>query len=52
MRFKNINSGVILTPNSDFVIEQLKKSKDYVEVKEQPKKEIKKEKPESTEEVE
>ena len=52
MKFKNINSGVILTPNSNFVIEQLKKSKDYEEVKEQPKKEIKKEKNESTEEVE
>jgi hypothetical protein len=52
MKFKNINSGVILTPSNNFVIEQLKKSKDYVEVKEQPKKEVKKDKNETTEEVE
>ena len=52
MKFKNKTTGVILIPSSKEVIEQLKKSKDYEEVKEQPKKEIKKEKTESTEEVE
>lgn len=43
MKFKNISSGVIITPNSEFVIEQLKKSSDYVEVKEPVKKENKEE---------
>ena len=44
MKFRNINTGVILTPSSDFVVEQLKKSGLYEEVKEAPKKEIKEEK--------
>ena len=46
MKFKNITTGVVLEPTSEFVIEQLKKSNEYVEVKEQPKKETKKEKSE------
>lgn len=46
MKFKNVTTGVVLTPTSEFVIEQLRKSNDYVELKEQPKKEIKKEKSE------
>ena len=44
MKLKNIKTGVILNPNSDFVIEQLKKSGLYEEVKDAPKKEIKEEK--------
>lgn len=42
MKFKNINSGVVLAPNSEFVIEQLKKSQEYIEFKEEAKKENKK----------
>ena len=38
MKFKNINTGVILETTNEFVIEQLKKSNEYVEVKEQTKK--------------
>jgi len=33
MKFKQINTGVILETNNEFVIEQLKKSADYEEVK-------------------
>ena len=33
MKFKQINTGVILETNNQFVIEQLKKSTDYEEVK-------------------
>ena len=33
MKFKQINTGVILETNNQFVIEQLKKSVDYEEVK-------------------
>ena len=44
MKFKNISTGVVLIPSSDFVIEQLKKSGLYEEIKEAPKKEIKEEK--------
>ena len=33
MKFKQINTGVILETKNEFVIEQLKKSADYEEVK-------------------
>ena len=33
MKFKQINTGVILETNNEFVINQLKKSADYEEVK-------------------
>ena len=38
MKFKNINTGVVLETTNEFVIEQLKKSNDYVEIKETTKK--------------
>lgn len=39
MKFKQVNTGAILETNNDFVIEQLKKSADYEEVKQFTKKE-------------
>lgn len=33
MKFKNKNTGVILDVTSVFVLEQIKKSNDYIEVK-------------------
>lgn len=39
MKFKQINTGAILETNNEFVIEQLKKSADYEEIKEFTKKE-------------
>lgn len=39
MKFKQLNTGAILETNNDFVINQLKKSADYEEVKEFTKKE-------------
>ena len=33
MKFKQLGTGVILETNNEFVIEQLKKSTDYEEVK-------------------
>ena len=39
MKFKQINTGAILETNNEFVIEQLKKSADYEEVKQFTKKE-------------
>ena len=41
MKFKQINTGVLLETNNEFVIEQLKKSADYEEVKQFTKKEEK-----------
>lgn len=41
MKFKQISTGVILEANNEFVINQLKKSTDYEEVKEFTKKEEK-----------
>ena len=38
MQFKNKNTGVILTTNNEFVIEQLKTSGQYEEVKESTRK--------------
>ena len=45
MKFKQINTGAILETNNEFVIEQLKKSTDYEEVKLLSKKEEVEEKP-------
>lgn len=42
MKFKQLNTGAILETNNEFVIEQLKKSADYEEVKVFTKKEDKK----------
>jgi hypothetical protein len=39
MKFKQLNTGAILETNNEFVINQLKKSKDYEEIKEFTKKE-------------
>jgi hypothetical protein len=39
MEFKQLNTGAILKTNNEFVIEQLKKSADYEEVKHFTKKE-------------
>lgn len=39
MKFKQISTGVILETKNEFVIEQLKKSADYEEVKQFTKKE-------------
>lgn len=39
MEFKQLNTGAILKTNNEFVIEQLKKSADYEEVKQFTKKE-------------
>lgn len=39
MKFKQINTGAILETNNEFVINQLKKSADYEEVKQFTKKE-------------
>jgi hypothetical protein len=39
MKFKQKNTGAILETNNEFVIEQLKKSADYEEVKQFTKKE-------------
>lgn len=43
MKFKNKTTGVILKVTNEFVLEQMKKSADYEEIKETPKfeKEIK-----------
>ena len=37
MKFKNKNTGVILTITNEFVLEQMRKSTDYEEIKEIPK---------------
>ncbi len=39
MKFKQISTGAMLETNNEFVIEQLKKSTDYEEVKQFTKKE-------------
>jgi len=39
MKFKQINTGAILETNNEFVINQLKKSADYEEIKQFTKKE-------------
>lgn len=39
MKFKQLNTGAILETNNEFVINQLKKSEDYEEVKQFTKKE-------------
>jgi hypothetical protein len=39
MEFKQLNTGVILKTNNEFVIEQLKKNANYEEVKQFTKKE-------------
>ena len=39
MKFKQLNTGAILETNNEFVINQLKKSADYEEVKQFTKKE-------------
>lgn len=41
MKFKQISTGAMLEVNNEFVIEQLKKSTDYEEVKQFTKKEEK-----------
>lgn len=38
MKFKNIITGSIINSNSKFVIEEMKKSPTFVEIKEEPKK--------------
>lgn len=45
MKFKQISTGVILETNNEFVIEQLKKSTDYEEVKKLTKEEKVEEQP-------
>lgn len=37
MKFKNKTTGVILEVTNEFVLEQMKKSTDYEEIKETPK---------------
>ena len=37
MKFKNKTTGVILEVTNEFVLEQMKKSADYEEIKETPK---------------
>lgn len=37
MKFKNKNTGVIIDVTSEFVLEQIKKSTDYEEIKEKTK---------------
>jgi len=48
MKFKQLSTGAILKTNNEFVINQLKKSTDYEEVKEFTKKEVVEEKVEKT----
>lgn len=45
MKFKQVNTGAILETSNEFVIEQLKKSTDYEEIKVLSKKEEVEEKP-------
>ena len=45
MKFKQVNTGAILETSNEFVIEQLKKSTDYEEIKVLSKKEEKIEEP-------
>ena len=49
MRFINKTTGVVLEPSSEFVVEQMKKSVDYEELKIAKKEETKKVEPKKTE---
>lgn len=53
MKFKNKTTGVILEVTNEFVLEQMKKSTDYEEIKETPKfnKEVKEIKTETKEKI-